>query len=255
MYEVACYLTWLNLIGSSIANATEECFNNCEPYPYLTRLKFCLPQAVLALVDGLEDKIHDQGAKEKLLAMVNPMSNEAALSYIRDCQASRFYTNMLMNQARIVQDLQTLSSKCMSGEEDVVRLRRLCRLSTNRGRTYPMTFLIPTVFLVAVIPAAIAWRLDQLSPGSTRDSNFWQTFASSLLQLLSLVTFLWPVQKNSHMPSLTRVWIWILAGFSATCAIVGVPMYLVGATIWSFIISFAGSLGQAVMQLQVINAI
>jgi hypothetical protein len=118
-----------------------------------------------------------------------------------------------------------------------------------------MTFLIPIVFLVAVIPAAITWRLDQSSPGSTRDSNFWQTFSSSLLQLLSLVTFLWPVQKNSHMPSLTRVWIWILAGFSATCAIVSVPMYLVGSTIWSFIISFVGSLGQAVMQLQVINAI
>jgi hypothetical protein len=52
--EVACYLTWLNLIGCSIANATEECFNISKRYSSLSRLELCLTQDVLSLVDELQ---------------------------------------------------------------------------------------------------------------------------------------------------------------------------------------------------------
>lgn len=76
-----------------------------------------------------------------------------------------------------------------------------------------------------------------------------------MLQLLSLITFVWPTLNDARLSKLTWVWIWILAGFSAICAAVSVPMYLVAPTIWSFVIAFAGSVGQAVVQLQVVTAI
>jgi hypothetical protein len=117
-----------------------------------------------------------------------------------------------------------------------------------------LTFLIPTVFLIAVIPAAIAWKLDQSIRGTKSDLSFWQLVASSVLQLLSLVTFLWPIRETNR-PSLTWVCVWILGGLSTICAVVSVPLYLAQSTIASFVISFAETLGQAVMQLQVVNAI
>jgi hypothetical protein len=117
-----------------------------------------------------------------------------------------------------------------------------------------LTFVVPTIMLSSVIPAAIAWRRDDLVTGTTEDSNFWQAVSNSTLQLLSLVTFVWPAMKDPRLSQITWVWIWVLAGFSATCTIANVPVYLVAPTIWSFSISFTGALAQSVVQLQVVNA-
>jgi hypothetical protein len=69
------------------------------------------------------------------------MSDETAIVYMRDCQASRFYTKMLTNQARLVQDLQNLSSKCVSGEQDIMRLQWFSRLiCRSRDKTYPALY-------------------------------------------------------------------------------------------------------------------
>jgi hypothetical protein len=118
-----------------------------------------------------------------------------------------------------------------------------------------LTFVVPIVSLLSFIPAAIAWKHGDTAVGTAHDSDFWQTVSSSILQLLSLITFIWPTLKDPGLSQLTWVWIWILAGFSAICAIISVPVYLVEPTILSFVISFAGSLAQAVVQLQVVNAI
>ncbi|KAF3042331.1 hypothetical protein E8E12_002268 [Didymella heteroderae] len=118
-----------------------------------------------------------------------------------------------------------------------------------------LTFIVPIFMLLSAIPAAMAWKHSKPDKGGTLDSDLWQALASSILQLLSLITFIWPTLKNPRLSQLTWIWIWLLAGFSAVCAIASVPVYLMGPTIWSFVISFAGSLGQAVVQLQVVNAI
>jgi hypothetical protein len=118
-----------------------------------------------------------------------------------------------------------------------------------------LTFIVPTLALCSVIPAVVAWNHGDLAIGTTHDSDFWQTVSSSILQLLSLITFIWPTLKDPGLSQLTWVWIWMLAGFSAICAIISVPVYLVEPTILSFVISFAGNLAQAVVQLQVVNAI
>ena len=118
-----------------------------------------------------------------------------------------------------------------------------------------LTFIVPTIMLFSAIPAAIAWKRDDSITGTTRDSNFWQAVSSSMLQLLSLITFIWPAMKDPQLPQITRVWIWVLSVFSATCTVANVPVYLVAPTIWSFLISFIGALAQSVVQLQVVNAI
>ena len=118
-----------------------------------------------------------------------------------------------------------------------------------------LTFIVPTVSLLAIIPATLAWRHGESAPGSTYDSNFWQAISSSIMQLLSLVTFIWPTWSNPRLSQLTWFWISLLAGFSATCAIVSVPVYLVFPTTWSFVVAFSGVLAQAVVLLQVVNAI
>jgi hypothetical protein len=118
-----------------------------------------------------------------------------------------------------------------------------------------LTFVVPIVSLLSFIPAAIAWKHGDTAVGTAHDSDFWQTVSSSILQLLSLITFIWPTLKDPGLSQLTWVWIWMLAGFSAICAIISVPVYLVEPTILSFVISFAGNLAQAVVQLQVVNAI
>jgi hypothetical protein len=117
-----------------------------------------------------------------------------------------------------------------------------------------LTFIVPTIMLCSIIPAAIAWRRDDSVAGTTGDSNFWQAVSNSTLQLLSLITFIWPAMNDPRSSQITWVWIWVLAGFSATCTIANVPVYVAAPAIWSFSISFTGMLAQSVVQLQVVNA-
>jgi hypothetical protein len=75
------------------------------------------------------------------------------------------------------------------------------------------------------------------------------------MQLLGLLTFIWPTLSHPRLSTLTWFWIWVLAAFSAMCAILSIPLFLVVSSTWSFIVGFAGSLAQAIVQLQVINSI
>lgn len=118
-----------------------------------------------------------------------------------------------------------------------------------------LTFVVPAVSVRSVIPVAMAWKQADSALGSTRDSNFWQGIASGVMQLLGLFVFVWPTLKDRRLSQLTWFWIWLLAGFSAACSIVSVPLYLRVPTIWSFVFSFVGVLAQAVVQLQVVNAL
>jgi hypothetical protein len=118
-----------------------------------------------------------------------------------------------------------------------------------------LNFIVPTVSLLSVIPAALAWGHGATEPGAPTDSDFYQAITGSTLQLLGLVTFIWPTLSHPRLSLLTWFWIWILAGFSALCALVSVLLYLFLSTTWSFVIAFAGVVAQAVVQLQVINSI
>lgn len=75
------------------------------------------------------------------------------------------------------------------------------------------------------------------------------------MQLLGLLTFIWPTVHHDRLSAMAWHWIWILAAFSAICAILSIPIFLVVSSTWSFVIGFAGVLAQAIVQLQVINSI
>lgn len=118
-----------------------------------------------------------------------------------------------------------------------------------------LNFIVPTVSLLSTIPAALAWVHGTTEPGTTTDSDFFQTIVGSIMQLLGLVTFIWPTLSHPRLSGQTWFLIWILAAFSAACAVVSVPLYLYVPSTWSFAIGFAGGIAQAIVQLQVINAV
>ena len=89
-----------------------------------------------------------------------------------------------------------------------------------------LNFIVPTLSLLAVIPAALAWRYDSNRRGSIRDSEFYQIIAGSTMQLLGLVTFVWPTLSHPRLSNLTWIWIWNLAGFSAICALLNIVFYV-----------------------------
>jgi hypothetical protein len=88
------------------------------------------------------------------------------------------------------------------------------------------------------------------------DSDFYQAIAGSALQLLGLFTFMFPILNYPRLSRMDWFWAWILAGFSALCAVASVPLYLfLPPTTWSFLIGFAGAVAQTLIQLQVVNSI
>ncbi|KAH6616471.1 hypothetical protein C7974DRAFT_45399 [Boeremia exigua] len=118
-----------------------------------------------------------------------------------------------------------------------------------------LTVIVPIMSLLSIFPAVVAWMHGETALGNTHDSNFWQAISNSIMHLLGLLTFVWPTWKHTRLSQLTWSWIWILAGFSAICSVGSIPLYLKVSPTWSFSVSFAAVLAQAVVQLRVINVI
>jgi hypothetical protein len=118
-----------------------------------------------------------------------------------------------------------------------------------------LNFIVPIVSLLSVVPAALAWRHGGTERGTVTDSDFYQAITGSILQLLGLLTLIWPTLGHSRLSSVDWYWIWLLAGFSALCAPITVFLYLFLSTNWSFVVAFTGAVAQAIIQLQVINSI
>jgi len=115
--------------------------------------------------------------------------------------------------------------------------------------------IVPAVSLLSVIPAAFAWTHGSNHPGITADPDFYQAVAGAMMQLLGLLTFIWPTLSHPRLCAMAWIWIWVLAAFSAMCAILSIPLFLAVSNKRSFGVAFAGVLAQAIVQLQVINSI
>jgi len=118
-----------------------------------------------------------------------------------------------------------------------------------------LNVIVPTVLLLSVVPAAVAWRHGSAEKGKVTDSDFFQTITGSVLQVLSLVTFVWPTFGHPRLSMINWFWIWLLAGFSVLCALISSPLYLLLPTTWSFLVAFTGAISQSVILLQVVNKI
>ena len=80
------------------------------------------------------------------------------------------------------------------------------------------------------------------------DADFWLLLQSSVMQLLGLFTPMLPVYRRPS--KYAWVWTWVLVAAGSCCAIIVVPLYVIAPTIWSALLSFFGSAGQAFMLLQ-----
>jgi hypothetical protein len=125
--------------------------------------------------------------------------------------------------------------------------------SSNLNST--LTFLVPVTAVLSGIPAGLAFYHSSGDAGITSDPDFWQLVASSAIQILSVVTLILPTIFNIRLAKMAWVWTWIFAGVTVCCSIVAPPLYLVVSTKWSAIVSFAGSLAQTFITLQLMFAI
>jgi hypothetical protein len=122
----------------------------------------------------------------------------------------------------------------------------------SQGANATLTFLVPTISLLACIPAFLAWTHSSHQVGSISDADFYQTVSNSVMQLLGIVTLIVPTAYNERLVRMAWFWTWLLASVSATCGIVAVPLYLYLPTEWSASLSFVSSVAQAFVILQLV---
>lgn len=115
--------------------------------------------------------------------------------------------------------------------------------------------IVPVVCVLSAVPAALAWKNGSNMRGATTDADFYQAIAGAMMQLLGLVTFVWPTLSHPRLCSMAWFWIWILAAFSALCAILSIPLFLTVSSTCCFVVGFIGVLAQAIVQLQVITSV
>jgi flagellar biosynthesis protein FlhB len=113
-----------------------------------------------------------------------------------------------------------------------------------------LSFLVPTICLLSCIPTALAWTHTTASVGTIDDANFYQLLSNTAMQLLGLLTLIWPTVFDARLATMAWFWTWILGGVSVCCTAVAVPVYLWLPTGWSGILSFSGSVAQALVVLQ-----
>ncbi|KAF7508415.1 hypothetical protein GJ744_009268 [Endocarpon pusillum] len=118
-----------------------------------------------------------------------------------------------------------------------------------------LSFLVPTISLLSCIPAALAWSHASRQVGNAKDAEFYQLVSSSAMQLLGVVTLIWPTVFHARLGRLSWVLTWILAGSGACFTLLAVPLYLLLPTSWSALSSFGGSVALALVLLQLVHTI
>lgn len=118
-----------------------------------------------------------------------------------------------------------------------------------------LSFIVPVVSALSIIPAALAWTHSNHQVGTAADADFYSLISNVAMQLLGLLAMMISVISNRHLANETWFWTWILASFSAGCAGIAIPLYLIVPTEWSAAISFAGAVAQVFVTLQLLYGI
>ncbi|KAF2815632.1 uncharacterized protein BDZ99DRAFT_565590 [Mytilinidion resinicola] len=118
-----------------------------------------------------------------------------------------------------------------------------------------LLFFVPAICLLSCIPTAMAWMhtTPGPSPRPTADANFYQLLSNSAMQLISLLTLVWPLMFHDELARMSWVWTWVLAGTSACLTIAAVLTYVWLSMQWSGLLSFAGGVAQALVVLQMVR--
>lgn len=125
----------------------------------------------------------------------------------------------------------------------------------ERNSIYTLNFFVPTTLLLTCIPVALAWRQSPESLGLSQDANFYQLIAGALLQLLNLVTLLYPTIVRSRISGRPWVFTWVLGATSGVCMVLSIPLYIKAPVAWSMAVAFGGAAAQALITLQIVHAV
>lgn len=116
-------------------------------------------------------------------------------------------------------------------------------------------FTVPTVCLLCCIPIGYACFYSSSQPGTTKDSDFWELVAGSILQCLSLATLLWPAVVQSRLHPQSSIYIWILSITSVVTVPISILFYSLVSARWSIVTDFAGNVAQVLILLQLMNTL
>ncbi|KIM96447.1 hypothetical protein OIDMADRAFT_148308 [Oidiodendron maius Zn] len=118
-----------------------------------------------------------------------------------------------------------------------------------------LIILVTTLSLVSLVTTFLSFVHSTPSIGTTSDADFWQLVSSSIMQISSIASMVMPVYQSIRLTKEAWFWTWILAGVGFCSAVAAVPLYLYLPVKWSDVVSFAGTLAQSYVTLQLVYAI
>ncbi|KAI9795316.1 MAG: hypothetical protein M1833_007228 [Piccolia ochrophora] len=69
--------------------------------------------------------------------------------------------------------------------------------------TATLSFLVPTISLLSCIPAALAWSHASPEVGAANDAEFYQLVSTTTMQVLGIITLIWPTVFHAHLARLS----------------------------------------------------
>lgn len=103
-------------------------------------------------------------------------------------------------------------------------------------------------FFLASISALLCFSATPIGPESHADANFYQLLSSNVLQVLSIVTLLWPTLFHARLSKMAWFWSWVLAGISVICVVLSMVIYLAVSVCWSSVLSGFGEASVCVVR-------
>jgi hypothetical protein len=115
-----------------------------------------------------------------------------------------------------------------------------------------LTILILAFSFVASILAYLCFSSTPPGHGSPTDAGFYQLLSGFVLQLLGIVTLLWPTVFHARLSGMAWFWTWVLAGTAAICAVLSILLYLGVSVGWSGLLAFLGQASMGAVSLMLI---
>lgn len=129
--------------------------------------------------------------------------------------------------------------------------------SVTSNANCALLFAVPTLAILATIPAVLAFAHTPSTKGSPTSSEFYELLSSSIVQLLGLFIVLFPFLSPQSLDAGTKAttYIWFLGGISGLKTIGALPVFLVAAQNWASIMLFLGAAWRVLVVLQVVVGI
>jgi len=108
------------------------------------------------------------------------------------------------------------------------------------------------VTFASTIPLIFAWYHSQPVVGTTSDPDFFFLIQKSIMQVLGIFTTMYPVSRNNAASRAPWYWALFFTVVGTACAVAAPFMYPYLPTFWSGFVSFAGTVAQVAMAVQLV---